>query len=174
MQSARSTSPMASHQRLIIKNERTSLLPFAGRTVQLYEGVANHFSVAVNEDGTHSLMNPSIAFLAHQSLRPDSGRCQRSRDDESADAPDPTAWGLHGAPHRQCSQPAWPPCALDSRDQHFHAARSAATPIDQNCAIPLIATPWIPNMAGSFEEEAERCQQLSTRLQRCSSCAITG
>ena len=70
----------------------------------MHEGVANHFSLAVNEDGTKFLMNPDqmhfsrikasdlllIAALATDTMK-------------QKNAPDPTAWGLHGAIHRHCS-----------------------------------------------------------------------
>ena len=67
----------------------------------LHEAVANHFSLAVNDDGSRFLMEPNqrrfrvarraTLFLDHQ----------RSSL-EAEDAPDPTAWGLHGSIHRQC------------------------------------------------------------------------
>ncbi len=71
--------------------------------VDLHEAVANHFSLAVNEDGTRFLMNPN---QVHFSRIRASDLVLIDANDPSTmdrpDAPDPTAWGLHGAIHRHC------------------------------------------------------------------------
>jgi len=81
-----------------------------------HEAVANHFSVAVNEDGTEFLMNPNgmhfsrikaSDLLLLDAKNPDTLN--------SPDAPDATAWGLHGAVHRNVP---WARCAL-----HIHQRR---------------------------------------------------
>ena len=67
----------------------------------LHEAVANHFSLAVNGAGARFLMNPGGRHFsrvrASELLLLDAG------DDATmtrADAPDPTAWALHGSIHR--------------------------------------------------------------------------
>ena len=68
----------------------------------MHEAVANHFSVTVNRAGTRFLMNPKgrhfSRIRASELLLLDAG------DDETMarpDAPDPTAWALHGSIHRR-------------------------------------------------------------------------
>ena len=70
--------------------------------LNFHEGVANHFSVAVNEDGTQFLMNPNQSHF--------------SRIKASAWRPAPAV--------PTC--PRGTPCALDSRDRPVDAAGSAA------------------------------------------------
>jgi len=77
-------------------------------------------------------------------------------------APDPTAWGLHGAIHRNCLHAR---CAM-----HVHSIYatviaslkdSALPPIDQNCAIFYNRYVIDESYGGlAFEEEGERCSKL--------------
>lgn len=86
------------------EEERTALacaFRWAAR-FDMHEAVANHFSVAVNKSGTRFLMNPKgrhfSRIRASELLLLDAG------DDKTMtrpDAPDPTAWALHGGIHRQ-------------------------------------------------------------------------
>src|SRR5436853_6372888 len=66
--------------------------------LNMHEAVANHFSLAVNDDGTKFLMNPN---QVHFSLLKASSMLLLDANDpktmDRPDAPDPTAWGLHGA-----------------------------------------------------------------------------
>ena len=71
--------------------------------LNLHEGVANHFSLAVNESGTDFLMNPNQRHFSQIRASDllllnvhDEGVMQRQ------DAPDSTSWGLHGSIHRHC------------------------------------------------------------------------
>ena len=69
--------------------------------LNFHEGVANHFSVAVNEAGTQFLMNPNQTHFSR--IKASDLILVDANDSETmsrADAPDPTAWGLHGALHR--------------------------------------------------------------------------
>ena len=83
--------------------ERCDLAAAFRWTVRLnmHESVANHFSLSVNEDGTQFLMNPN---QVHFSLIKASDLLLLDANDpatmEQPNAPDPTAWGLHGALHR--------------------------------------------------------------------------
>ena len=64
--------------------------------LNFHEAVANHFSVAVNEDGTQFLMNPNQSHFsrikASDLILVDANDPQTMK---RPDAPDPTAWGLH-------------------------------------------------------------------------------
>lgn len=70
-----------------------------------HEGVANHFSVAVSADGKKFLMNPR---WVHWSRVRASDLILCDADDPGtmsrADAPDPSAWSIHGAIHRNLPQ----------------------------------------------------------------------
>ncbi|MCH8169145.1 MAG: class II aldolase/adducin family protein, partial [Proteobacteria bacterium] len=85
--------------------ERTDLAAAFRWTARLgmHEGVANHFSLAVNDDGSQFLINPNQAHFSR--IRASDLLLLDANDPaalERADAPDPTAWGLHGALHRLC------------------------------------------------------------------------
>ncbi len=84
-----------------------------------HEAVANHFSLSVNEDGTHFYLNPRHRHFARVSasdfLLLD---VNESRTMARADAPYVMAWGLHGSVHRRCSH-ALRPCnvRIEANDQ---------------------------------------------------------
>ena len=128
--------------------------------LNMHEAIANHFSLAVNDDGTQFLMNPNQKHFsrikASDLLLLDANNPKTL---ESPDAPDPTAWGLHGALHRMCPHAR---CAL-----HVHSvyatilaslADSRLPAIDQNTAIFFDRVAIDNHFGGlAFEEEAERC-----------------
>jgi ribulose-5-phosphate 4-epimerase/fuculose-1-phosphate aldolase len=101
-----------------------------------HESVGNHFSAAVSEDGRTFLLNPKWKHFG--SLRA-SDLLLLNADDESvmqsANAPDPTAWCIHGSVHGAVSHAkvllhCHPPyatalCGLQDPD---------LKPIDQNTA----------------------------------------
>ena len=64
--------------------------------LNMHEGVSNHFSLAVNDDGTRFLMNRN---QVHFSRIKASTLLELDANDpdvmEGPDAPDPTAWYLH-------------------------------------------------------------------------------
>lgn len=68
----------------------------------LHEAVANHFSLAVDDAGSRFLMNPRgrhfSRIRASELLLLDAGDTSTM---EHPDAPDPTAWALHGSIHRK-------------------------------------------------------------------------
>ena len=70
-----------------------------------HEGVANHFSAAVSADGRKFLVNPR---WVHWSRVRASDLVLCDADDPStmrrADAPDPSAWSIHSALHRNLAQ----------------------------------------------------------------------
>ena len=84
-------------------NERIDLAAAFRWTARLnmHEAVANHFSLAINDSGTRFLMNPN---QVHFSKIKASDLLVIDANDHSTlegpNAPDITAWGLHGAIHR--------------------------------------------------------------------------
>ena len=100
----------------------------------LHEAVANHFSLAVNDSGTRFLMNPRGR---HFSLVRASELLLLNAEDDATmqrpDAPDPTAWGLHGAIHRRVPHAR---CLLHVHSRYATVLACLADPtlppIDQN------------------------------------------
>ncbi len=131
--------------------------------LNLHEAVANHFSLAIHDDGTRFLMNPNQMHFAR--IRASDLIVVDANDPETLtgpDAPDPTAWGLHGGIHRHVPHAR---CAM-----HVHSifatvlaslADSRLPPIDQNCATFFNRIVIDENYGGlAFEEEGERCAAL--------------
>jgi ribulose-5-phosphate 4-epimerase/fuculose-1-phosphate aldolase len=100
-----------------------------------HEGVANHFSAAVSEDGRRFLMNPRWRHFAR--IKASDLLLLDAADPaalERPDAPDPTAWYIHAALHRELPQAR---CVLHT---HMPYATTLTTlndgeikPLDQNC-----------------------------------------
>ena len=131
--------------------------------LNMHEGVANHFSLSINSDGTQFLMNPNQRHFsrikASDLLVIDANDPETLND---ADAPDVTAWGLHGGLHRHCPHAR---CVM-----HVHSTfatvlaslqDSRLPPIDQNCATFFNRIVIDENYGGlAFEEEGARCAAL--------------
>ncbi len=129
----------------------------------MHEAVANHFSLAVSDDGRQFLMNANQQHFsrikASDLLLLDAGNRETL---DHPDAPDPTAWGLHGAIHRHCPHAR---CVM-----HVHSTfatvlacleDSTLPPIDQNTAMFYNRTIIDGQFAGlAFEEEGERCASM--------------
>ncbi len=131
--------------------------------LNMHEAVANHFSLAINDDGTQFLMNPNQMHFARVRA---SDLLEIDANDPSStegpDAPDPTAWGLHGTLHRLCPHAR---CAMHVHSIHATVLASLADsrlpPIDQNSAIFFNRCAVDENYGGlAFEEEAQRCAEL--------------
>jgi ribulose-5-phosphate 4-epimerase/fuculose-1-phosphate aldolase len=129
----------------------------------MHEGVSNHFSLSVNEDGTQFLMNPNQMHFSR--VRASDMLLIDAADPntlEGPNAPDPTAWGLHGALHRHCPHAR---CAM-----HVHSVHATVLaclqdkilpPLDQNAAMFFDRQVVDDQYGGlAFEEEGERCAQL--------------
>ncbi len=145
--------------------ERVDLAAAFRWTVRLnmHEAVANHFSMAINDDGTRFLMNPNQMHFTR--IRA-SDLIEVDVNDPNAmsgpDAPDPTAFGLHGGVHRHCGHAR---CVM-----HVHSifatvlaslADSRLPPVDQNCATFFNRYVIDDGYAGlAFEEEGARCAGL--------------
>ena len=131
--------------------------------LNMHEAVANHFSLAVNEDGTRFLMNPNQVHFSR--IRASELLLLDANDPDCGsgpNAPDPTAWGLHGAVHRNCRHAR---CVM-----HVHSvyatilaslADSRLPPIDQATAM-FFRRFVIDECYGglAFEEEGDRCSSL--------------
>ncbi|WP_171233484.1 class II aldolase and adducin N-terminal domain-containing protein [Ruegeria sp. HKCCA4812] len=128
--------------------------------LNMHEAVANHFSLAVNDDGTQFLMNPNQVHFAR--IRASDLLLLDANDPnvmELPGAPDPTAWGLHGSIHRHCP---YARCVM-----HVHSifatvlaalADSSLPPIDQNTATFYNRYVVDEEFGGlAFESEGERC-----------------
>lgn len=161
MQSAHSTSlkPAGSAGHTQQRRELAAAFRWAAR-LNFHEGVANHFSAAVNKDGTQFLMNPNQSHFSR--IRASDLILVDANDSQTMnrpDAPDPTAWGLHGALHRHC------PHARVALHVHSIHATVLSTlqdprlpPIDQNCAMFFNRYAIDMEYGGlALEEEAERC-----------------
>lgn len=128
----------------------------------MHEGVANHFSLAVNEDGTQFLINPKKHFNL---MRASDLWVIDANDPDSAtgsDAPDPTAWGLHASLHRHVPHAR---CAMHVHSTYATVLASLADSrlpaIDQNSAIFHNRQVVDENYGGlALEEEGTRCAQL--------------
>ncbi|HRV61393.1 MAG TPA: class II aldolase and adducin N-terminal domain-containing protein [Albidovulum sp.] len=131
--------------------------------LNMHEGVANHFSLAVNDDGTQFLMNANQMHFARITA---SNLLLLDANDpstlEGPDAPDPTAWGLHGSIHRACPHAR---CVMHVHSIHATVLASLADsnlpPIDQNTAT-FYGRYVIDDSYGglAFEEEGTRCAKM--------------
>ncbi|NDW44481.1 class II aldolase and adducin N-terminal domain-containing protein [Ruegeria sp. PrR005] len=131
--------------------------------LNMHEGVANHFSLAVNPEGTQFLMNPNQMHFAR--IRASDLLLLDANDAKTMEmpgAPDPTAWGLHGSIHRRCPHAR---CVM-----HVHSifatvlaslADSSLPPIDQNTATFYNRYVIDDEFGGlAFESEGERCASM--------------
>jgi len=131
--------------------------------LNMHEAVANHFSLAINADGSEFLINPNQMHFS--TIKASDLLVIDANDPETLEgpnAPDITAWGLHSAIHRHCPHAR---CAM-----HVHPmfstvlaslADSRLLPIDQNTATFFNRYVIDDSYGGlALEEEGERCAQL--------------
>lgn len=131
--------------------------------LDLHESVANHFSLAVSDDGSRFLINPDGRHFSR--VRASELILVDANDPDAMnrpDAPDPTAWGLHGAIHRNCPRAR---CVLHLHPTYATVLASLADstmyPIDQNTARYFNRVAVDEGFGGmAFEEEGERCSRL--------------
>lgn len=164
-----SVSPVGTTESRSIRNFREDLAAVFRWIARLNwnEANANHFSVAVNDDGSKFLINPRGRHFANvrasELLLLDANDATTM---EQADAPDPTAWCIHGAMHRTIPQAR---CVL-----HLHSPSALVLacledrtlpPIDNNTArfFRRMAVDDAYNGMG-FHDEAERyCQSIGDK-----------
>lgn len=131
--------------------------------LNMHEAVANHFSLAVNGDGTRFLINPNGRHFSRITA---SSLVEIDANDPETmkrpDAPDPTAWGLHGAIHR-----ALPHARCVCHVHSIHAtvlaslADSHLPAIDQNTAMFFGRHVVDDHYGGmAFGEEGARCAAM--------------
>lgn len=129
--------------------------------LDLHEATANHFSLALSEDGRDFLINP--AGLHFSEIRASDLLRVSSRGSAQPDRVDPTAWAIHGAIHRNHPEIR---CAL-----HTHAPYATALscledpvlpPIDQNTMRFYERVTIDPEFNGmGLDDEAERLGRLA-------------
>lgn len=142
--------------------ERTDLAAAFRWTARLdmHEAVANHFSLAVSDDGSRFLMNPNQRHFSR--IKASDLLLLDANDPETMnrpDAPDPTAWGLHGPMHRLVPHAR---CVMHVHSTHATVLAcledSTLPPIDQNSATFYGRTVVDENFGGlAFEDEGTRC-----------------
>ena len=129
----------------------------------LHESVANHFSLAVDAAGRRFLINPNGRHFSRIRAR---DLLELDADDPGTmnrpDAPDPTAWGLHGAIHRACPHAR---CVMHVHSTHATVlaclADSRLPPLDQNAAMFFGRHVVDSHYGGmAFEDEGARCAAL--------------
>ncbi|WP_127113524.1 class II aldolase and adducin N-terminal domain-containing protein [Shimia sediminis] len=133
--------------------------------LNLHEGVANHFSLSVNDDGTKFLMNPNQVHFSR--IKASDLLLLDANDPDvlsKPGAPDPTAWGLHGSIHRYCGHAR---CAMHVHSIHATVLASLADsrmpPIDQNTATFYNRHVIDEEFGGlAFESEGKRCAAMLT------------
>jgi ribulose-5-phosphate 4-epimerase/fuculose-1-phosphate aldolase len=131
--------------------------------LNLHEAVANHFSLAVNDTGSKFLMNPKWKHFARLKA---SDMIEVDANDPTTmdrpDAPDPTAWGLHGSIHRTLPHAR---CLIHVHSIHATVLASLADsrlpPIDQNSAMFFGRHVVDAHFGGmAFADEAARCADM--------------
>lgn len=131
--------------------------------LNLHEAVANHFSLAVNDDGSRFLINPNGRHFSRITA---SSLVEIDANDPATmnrpDAPDPTAWGLHGSIHRALPHAR---CVMHIHSIHATVLASLADSrlpaIDQNTAMFFGRHVVDDHYGGmAFAEEGARCAAL--------------
>jgi ribulose-5-phosphate 4-epimerase/fuculose-1-phosphate aldolase len=131
--------------------------------LDMHEAVANHFSLAVNDDGTQFLMNPDQVHFS--GIKASDLLLLDANDPQTLaqpNAPDLTAWGLHGSVHRHVPHAR---CVMHAHSIHATVlaclADSRLPPIDQNTAT-FYGRHTVDDQYGglAFEEEGTRCAGL--------------
>jgi len=130
--------------------------------LNLHEGVANHFSLAINDDGTQFLMNPNQKHFSRIKATDLIEMDANDPDSLTGVDADITAWGLHGGIHRHCPHAR---CAMHVHSIHATVLAclvdSRLPPIDQNCATFFNRIAIDEHYDGlALESEGDRCAQL--------------
>lgn len=156
---------MNQHANITHWPERVDLAAAFRWTVKLnlHESVANHFSLAVNGDGSRFLINPNgrhFSRITASSLIEIDAHDPKTMD--RPDAPDPTAWGLHGSIHRALPHAR---CLMHVHSIHATVLASLADSrlpaIDQNTAMFFGRHVVDAHYAGmAFADEGARCASM--------------
>ena len=131
----------------------------------LHEASANHFSMAVSDDGSKFLINP--ALMHFQRIKASDLLLLDSNDPKTMDrpnAPDPTAWQLHSYIHKYAPKVK---CIIHTHSPYITALASLKDPtiypIDQNTARFFNKTAYDLSFGGMVldDSESERVLKLS-------------
>ena len=159
----------------LTKDQRSNLPFYAERVdlacafrwtarLNMHEAVANHFSLAVDDSGTRFLMNPNQVHFSR--IKASDLLLIDANDPETMnrpDAPDPSAWCIHGHLHAGAPQAR---CILHLHPPYATAICSLADPdikpIDQNTArfYNRIAFDMDYGGMANTDEEGERIARL--------------
>jgi ribulose-5-phosphate 4-epimerase/fuculose-1-phosphate aldolase len=129
--------------------------------LNMHESIANHFSLALG--GSRFLINPNGRHFSRITA---SSLLELDADDPATmdrpDAPDPTAWGLHGALHRALPHAV---CVMHVHSIHATVLASLADSrlpaIDQNSAMFFGRHAVDDHFGGmAFAQEGARCAGL--------------
>lgn len=153
---------MNQHANLTHWAERVDLAAAFRWTVELnlHEAISNHFSLAVSDDGSRFLINPNARHFSR--IRASDLVELDANDLETMnrpDAPDPTAWGLHGSIHRALPHAR---CVMHVHSIHATVLASLADSrlpaIDQNSAMFFGRHVVDDHYGGmAFGDEGARC-----------------
>ena len=141
------------------QNHRTDLACALRWTAKLnlHEGVANHFSLAVSDDGTQFLINPHGKHFSR--ICASDLLLLNATDDAPAADVDATAWCLHSYFHRYLPQAR---CLMHTHMPYATALASLAEwqllPIDQNACRFYNRVAYDESFGGMLlaEEEAKK------------------
>ena len=129
-----SAANLAGDQQLVeLRNDLAAVFRWSAR-LGMHESVANHFSLAVDADSTRFLVNPLGRYFGN--MRASDLLLLDANDDgvmTREGAPDPTAWAIHSAIHRNAPHAR---CVLHLHPHYTTALASLQDrnlpPIDQN------------------------------------------
>lgn len=133
--------------------------------MNMHEAVANHFSLSISNDGTRFLVNPNKVHFGR--IKASDMIVVDANDPstlEGPNAPDPTAWGLHGSVHRNVPHAR---CAMHVHSMYatvLACLKDAELPaFDQNSAT-FYKRQIIDQAYGglAFEDEGTRCAAMFT------------
>lgn len=118
--------------------------------LNMHEGVANHFSLSIDDDGTKFLMNPNQVHFSR--IKASDMIVVDANDPDTLsgpNAPDPTAWGLHSGIHRGVPTDAVCMCIRSTRPCWRRLPTAACHQSTRMPAHSMAATWLMKTMAGS-------------------------
>ena len=139
------------------RNKLTAALRWTAR-LDMHEGISNHFSLAITDDGKRFLMNP---FGKHWSKLKSSDLLDLNVDtnpNKFGIKLDKTAWGIHGAIHRNVPHAK---CVMHVHSKYATALSAlkdpTLPPIDQNSMRFFNRVAVFNDFGGlGFEEESNK------------------
>lgn len=131
--------------------------------LNMHESVVNHFSLAVSDSGMEFLVNPHGRHFSQ--IRAGELLLVDANDPDTMnrpDAPEPTAWFIHGAIHRNVPHAK---CALHVHSRYATVLATledpAMPPIDQNTMRFFNRLSFDPDFGGlGLEDEGERISNM--------------